>query len=350
MLGSDWPVNGEIDIIEGVHGQSVNTMAMHTNAGCSITSTGAFSGSLQTDDCDVNAPDQATNAGCAIKSQDTSTYGSGFNANGGGVYATEWTSDALSIWFFPRDGIPSDISSGNPDPSNWGLPHGQFAGNCDIDEHVKDQKLVFDVTFCGDWAGSVWSTDSTCSTQASTCQGFVQNNPSAFQDTYWLINSLKVYSDNGAAPTQTTITTFVTASQTAVPTVTTETTFVTLTSSTEGTATESVTFTFTYPGSNPTFAPTETYLPPTFVTVTEPCTTLSATESAALTMAPAETPTWPSPSGPWSTDSWDNGAGWGSGSWQGNNNNNGDGSGNNNGNNGGWGGRASGGGGWRWRW
>ncbi|KIW68755.1 hypothetical protein PV04_04677 [Phialophora macrospora] len=354
MLGPDWPVNGEIDIIEGVNSQSANSMALHTNAGCSITSTGAFSGSLETDDCDVNAPGQATNAGCAIKSQDTSSYGSGFNANGGGVYATEWTSDAISIWFFPRDGIPSDISSGSPDPSNWGLPHGQFTGNCDVDEHVKDQKLVFDVTFCGDWAGAVWSTDSTCSTQASTCQDFVQNNPSAFQDTYWLINSLKVYSDNGAAPTETATTTFVTASPTATPTtepgfptVTTATTFVTVISSPipssateESTATESLTFTYpTSPSAIP--PPTQTYLPPTFVTVTESCTTLSATDSPAITTAPPETTTWPASSGPWSTDSGDNGAGSGSGGWQG---------GNSDGNprtggNGGWGGRA--GGGWR---
>jgi hypothetical protein len=38
-----------------------------------------------------------------------------------------------------------------------------------------------------------------CSTKATTCQDFVQNNPSAFADAYWSVNSLKVYQDNGAA-------------------------------------------------------------------------------------------------------------------------------------------------------
>jgi hypothetical protein len=234
MLGSDWPNNGEIDIIEGVSAQTSNNMAMHTDAGCTITNTGAFSGSLETANCDVSAAGQPTNAGCSIRSADDSSFGSGFNSNGGGVYATEWTSEAVSIWFFPRGAIPSDITSGSPDPSGWGLPQGQFTGGCDIDDKVRNQQLVFDVTFCGDWAGGVWSTDSTCSAKASTCQDFVQNNPSAFQDTYWLINSLKVYSDNGGAPQTsaiaTTVATSSAAADTGVPAETSVTTFVTLTS------------------------------------------------------------------------------------------------------------------------
>ncbi|KAI1615687.1 concanavalin A-like lectin/glucanase domain-containing protein [Exophiala viscosa] len=201
MLGEDWPNNGEIDIIEGVNDQSANNMAMHTSDGCTITNTGAFSGTLETDNCYVQAADQSSNAGCSIRSTDDSSFGSGFNSAGGGVFATEWTSEAISIWFFSRDAIPSDITSGSPDPSGWGLPQGQFTGGCDIDDKVKNQQLVFDVTFCGDWAGDVWSTDTACSAKASTCSAYVQNNPSAFEDTYWLINSLKVYTDNGASST-----------------------------------------------------------------------------------------------------------------------------------------------------
>jgi hypothetical protein len=60
---------------------------------------------------------------------------------------------------------------------------------------------VFDTTFCGDWAGNVWSGDPVCGSQAPSCQSFVQNNPSAFTDAYWLVNSLKVYQSNGQAPT-----------------------------------------------------------------------------------------------------------------------------------------------------
>lgn len=56
---------------------------------------------------------------------------------------------------------------------------------------------VFDTTFCGDWAGAVFSSSQTCSALASSCEDYVRNNPSAFADAYWLINSLKVYQSNG---------------------------------------------------------------------------------------------------------------------------------------------------------
>ncbi len=61
-----------------------------------------------------------------------------------------------------------------------------------------EPQQVFDTTFCGDWAGAVWSSSPTCSGLASTCQDYVQNNPSAFANAYWLINSLQVYQSDGA--------------------------------------------------------------------------------------------------------------------------------------------------------
>ena len=49
----------------------------------------------------------------------------------------------------------------------------------------------------GDWAGAVFSQDSSCSSKGS-CQDYVQNTPSAFKEAYWTINSLKVYSGSGS--------------------------------------------------------------------------------------------------------------------------------------------------------
>ena len=176
-------------------------MTLHTGAGCTITNNGMFSGTLGTTNCDINAAGQATNAGCQINSPSTASFGTGFNAGQGGVYATEWTSDAISIWFFPRSAIPSDITSGSPDPTTWGSATASFSGGCDIDQFFMNNQIVFDTTFCGDWAGNVWSTDPVCSAKASTCQDYVQNNPSDFADAYWSINSLKVYTSNGASST-----------------------------------------------------------------------------------------------------------------------------------------------------
>ncbi|KAL8680354.1 MAG: hypothetical protein Q9186_003475 [Xanthomendoza sp. 1 TL-2023] len=181
MVGPNWPASGEIDILEGVNLQSENQMTMHTNEGCSLAGSSCLS-----------------NQGCSAKG---GAFGDGFNQNNGGIYATEWTNDAIKIWFFPRGQQPNDILSDSPDPTKWGNPTSTFQGgsNCDIDSHFKDQQIVFDTTFCGDWAGSVWSQDPTCSAKASSCQDFVQNNPKAFSEAYWTINALKVYAFDGSA-------------------------------------------------------------------------------------------------------------------------------------------------------
>ena len=131
-----------MDIIEGVNDDTNNAVTLHTSEGCTIANNNGFTGSLATENCYINAPGQATNAGCDIPSQDTRSYGVGFNANGGGVIATEWTSEDISIWFFPRGTTPGDIEAGNPNPAAWGLPMAKFQGDCDIDSHFKDQQIV----------------------------------------------------------------------------------------------------------------------------------------------------------------------------------------------------------------
>lgn len=141
MLGSNWPNNGEIDIIEGVNTQTNNDMTLHTSDGCSISNSG-FTGTLETSNCYVDASGQSTNAGCQIQSSTSESFGTGFNNIGGGVFATEWTSSAISIWFFPRGSIPSDITSGSPTPSGWGTPSAYFAGSCDIDSHFNSLQIV----------------------------------------------------------------------------------------------------------------------------------------------------------------------------------------------------------------
>ncbi|KAF7134188.1 hypothetical protein CNMCM5793_005867 [Aspergillus hiratsukae] len=198
MLGPDWPTNGELDIIEGVNTQSTNQMTLHTTDGCTIANTG-FTGTLLTSNCYSYAPGQAENAGCGIADPSSQTYGSGFNSAGGGVYATEWTSDGISIWFFGRGGIPGDISAGAPNPSGWGTPVAKFAaGSCDFEEHFREMQIIFDTTFCGAWAGAVWGSGS-CASIDSSCEDYVANNPSAFAGAYWEINSLKVYQDSASA-------------------------------------------------------------------------------------------------------------------------------------------------------
>lgn len=197
LLGQQtWPQGGEIDIVEGVNAANNNSMTLHTNAGCSIQSTG-YSGTASTTNCDVKDPKQPENAGCGISSPDTISFGADFNANRGGVYATEWTSQAIKIWFFPRAKIPQDIESGTPNPSGWGQPTAQFAGSCNIDQHFQNHNLIFNTAFCGQWAGRVWK-DSSCAAKAPTCEEFVAKNPKEMLEAYWLIQSVRVYEDKPA--------------------------------------------------------------------------------------------------------------------------------------------------------
>ena len=192
--------SGEIDILEGVNDQETNSFALHTSEGCSISQGGisgeSFTGKISTPNCDVAAEGQGKNVGCAIKSNDPQSYGEGLNANKGGVFATEWTDEAISIYFFPRSAVPQDALSESPDPSNWGPPTARFAGGCDIPSFFKNNKIVFDTTFCGDWAGAqaVWGSGS-CASKADTCEAYVKNNQSDFADAHWTVRGLKVYSE-----------------------------------------------------------------------------------------------------------------------------------------------------------
>lgn len=194
--GPDWPNSGEIDIVEGVNDNSQNGMTLHTRTGCRINNQTEFTDSTTlTTDCTGT-----DNQGCGNLAHSTATYGADFNAQGGGIYATEWTSSAIKIWFWAKGTVPSgilgEIHGGAPNPSSWGRPAALFQGGCNIDTFFKDHHIVFDTTFCGVWAGKAWNS-SSCASKASSCEAYVRDNPSAFKDAYWTVNSLQVYQDDG---------------------------------------------------------------------------------------------------------------------------------------------------------
>jgi len=191
LFGPNWPDSGEIDVIEGVSLGNTDTITLHTAAGCTINTAGSQSGTtLLQSNCNANNG----NDGCGVSTTTANAYGNAFNSNGGGVYAMQWESSGVYVWFFPRGSIPSDITAGAPVTGNWGLPIVAFNGgsSCNIDSFFANENIVFDTTFCGDWAGSVWSSGS-CASLASTCNAYVSANPGAFAPAYWLINSVKVY-------------------------------------------------------------------------------------------------------------------------------------------------------------
>ena len=166
-------------------------MTLHTGPGCTLSSNASKSatGRLISPLCPTT---RTSNAGCAFSDPSSSSFGAGFNNAGGGVFAHLWNSAEISIWRFPRGSIPSDITSKNPNPSNWGPPVAFFPSSdlCDISSHFFDHSLVIDTTLCGDWAGAAFS-GSGCS---GTCQEAVAN-PANFKSELsgWIISTLTNY-------------------------------------------------------------------------------------------------------------------------------------------------------------
>lgn len=141
---------------------------------------------------------QEANGGCDANDPRATSFGSGFNDIGGGVYAMEWTARHVRVWFFPRSSIPSEANGPlgpHPNPSVWGTPTTSFEGSgCDFGAHIKKQHIVFDNAFCGDWADGSWA-QSGCqaSTGYSSCIEYVKNKPKDFSTAFWTINSLQVF-------------------------------------------------------------------------------------------------------------------------------------------------------------
>ncbi|KIM32527.1 glycoside hydrolase family 16 protein [Serendipita vermifera MAFF 305830] len=217
-VGDNWPHGGEIDIIEGVNNRSPNLVSLHSSENCRQPSTRRQKGTPVTNDCNANVN---FNTGCGVKIDNDLSYGAPFNEVGGGWYALERTTHEIKAWFWARNDpdVPQDVQRSHHhsrgllqapiigelgqggghhpdtlliDTSKWGVPDVRFVNDeCDIPGHFKRQKIVINLTFCGDWAGEYFAyASSGC---PSTCNDFVDSNPEAFVEAYWDISSIRVY-------------------------------------------------------------------------------------------------------------------------------------------------------------
>jgi hypothetical protein len=198
LVGPNWPNFGEIDIIEGVNTGTVDHTTLHTSNGCDMShedphlfsGSWAKDGNTVADNCYIKAPGQSANQGCSIIGSPNS-FGAPFNEGGGGVYVAEWNSTLIRMFYFSRGRIPADITAKTPNPDGWGTPYAFFElGQYCNPDHFQDESMVINLTFCGDWAGSAFS--SNCPGDGD-CATFVRNNPHAFQEAYWQINYVSVY-------------------------------------------------------------------------------------------------------------------------------------------------------------
>ncbi|KAJ7071006.1 glycoside hydrolase family 16 protein [Mycena amicta] len=112
-----------------------------------------------------------------------------FEAQGGGIFAMKWDDTGIAGHFVDRSAIPGDIKAGSPNPANWGTPVASLAPEtCDPLTFFVNHSIIFDITFCGDWAGNSYATSGcpgSCSTRLM--------DPTNFVNASWSINSLKVY-------------------------------------------------------------------------------------------------------------------------------------------------------------
>jgi hypothetical protein len=189
---SNWPLNGEIDVMESVNvGDTGNQMTLHTSQGCKIGKNRKRkqTGKAISYDC-YNGTNG--NEGCGVTGPDN-TFGSAFNDMGGGIYAMELRSEGIRTWLFDRSSIPSDITNQSPDPSTWGTALADFPNlECDIDSHFKNQSIVANINLCGDWAGqeSIFNENSMCT---GTCSDWVAEQASSFDQAYWEFGGFWVY-------------------------------------------------------------------------------------------------------------------------------------------------------------
>ncbi|KAG9082514.1 hypothetical protein FS749_006799, partial [Ceratobasidium sp. UAMH 11750] len=93
--------------------------------------------------------------------------------------------------FFHRSTIPNDIIMKTPTPELWGKPTALLSNtSCPPNRYFWDHQIVFDITFCGDWAGASFADP------ASGCPGTCAEhvlNPNNFYNTSWLINYVHVF-------------------------------------------------------------------------------------------------------------------------------------------------------------
>jgi hypothetical protein len=199
-VGSQWPKNGEIDIIEYVNEAETNQYTLHTGGECRLnpnatamykedcsqaTQPETYLGSTLGVECQSS---DGNNAGCAIHDSEGSA-GSSFNKAGGGVVAMLWDETQITFWRFERSQIPQDIQDGNPDPETWGIPVAYWSNDsCDIANAFRDHSIVINISICGDWAGAVYNSDGF----PGSCADAVAD-PANYNDAQIEINYISIY-------------------------------------------------------------------------------------------------------------------------------------------------------------
>lgn len=191
-MGVNWPIGGEIDIVETVNLMTTNQMAVHAQSGCTKASNSQQTGTNGSPNC-------TDGAGCTVLETSKSSVGAAFASAQGGVWATQFDVSGIYIWFWNRANLPSDLKTPGStiDTSGWGTPSAAYpSSGCNITNYFTPQKLVLDITLCGDWAGVPSVYNATCSggtTGVCYTDNVIGAGSPRYDNAYFQINYVRVY-------------------------------------------------------------------------------------------------------------------------------------------------------------
>lgn len=197
-----WPKGGEIDILENVNDQyDYNLGSVHVNTSCAVTRPDQL-GTTIFDECNAMANEHS---GCRIAMNGTggATWGDKLNGKGGGTVALQrdFSQDGKGIrmWFWENCQEPGELKSpgDSVDPESWGKPAADF-GLTQCADQFDEHNIIFDITLCGDWAGSTYS-DTGCPSEYKSCDYQVGELGYTFQDAYWDVKGLYIYTPDSNA-------------------------------------------------------------------------------------------------------------------------------------------------------
>ncbi len=223
---TNWPFNGEVDILEGWNDDPLNKPAFHMgNAAkygkCTIDNVNQ-TGSVVTSNCDnqyQRPPQQWENQGCVV-SDNNGPWG----AQDGGVFAMEWTKNAIKLYTWKSGKEPANIESQTVDTSTWGLPVASLrSDNCDVDGIFKNQRLVLNIALCGDAVQGNWG-GCAASTGQQLCSTYISRNPQTLTNAFFKIKDIRVFKTAPPAPTTTSTTSKVSSTSTTKTSSSTSTT------------------------------------------------------------------------------------------------------------------------------
>jgi len=206
--GQVWPQEGEIDIIENVNLATQNRFSLHVgNDSCdqptsvANNQTGTIStASGDISNCTVTPTTGQNTVGCVVTENKPNSFGSAFANQGGGVFAALWDADGIAMWYFPRDNVSSEISisNGSPDPTKFGEASAWYpASGCNPSTNFGPQIITLYIDICGAFAGDASVFSTTCN---GTCTDLV-DDPTNYDDAYWEINYLQVFSNGNSTST-----------------------------------------------------------------------------------------------------------------------------------------------------